>query len=63
MDPLKTLHPIVLLLPIYLFFKVLGLNQDFNLINRKSRLPRLRDVQGRSCSSLPQALGNKEDGV
>ena len=33
------------------------------LIERKSRVPQLQGVQGRSCSRLPRALGNAEDGV
>jgi hypothetical protein len=32
-------------------------------IERKSSVPQLQGVQGRSCSHLPRALGNAEDGV
>jgi hypothetical protein len=32
-------------------------------VYRKSRVPQLQGVQGRSCIPIPQALGNAEDGV
>ena len=36
---------------------------SFTLIERKSRLPQLQGVQGRSRSRLLRALGNAEDGT
>ncbi len=40
-----------------------GFQFNGTLIERKSRVPQLQGVQGRSCSRLPPALGNAEDGV
>jgi len=37
--------------------------QSVTLIERKSRVPQIQDVQGRSRSNLLRALGNAEDGV
>ena len=37
--------------------------EAITLIERKSRVPQLQGVQGRSCSRLPRVLGNAEDGV
>ncbi len=39
------------------------MSKFITLIERKSRVPQLQGVQGRSCSRLPRALGNAEDGV
>ena len=38
-------------------------NDDYTLIERKSRMPQIQGVQGRSRSKLLRALGNAEDGV
>jgi hypothetical protein len=35
----------------------------YNPIYRESRVPQLQGAQRRSCSQLPQALGNAEDEV
>jgi len=35
----------------------------FTLVERKSRVPQIQGVQGRSCSKLLRAFGNTEDGV
>ena len=36
---------------------------SFSLIERKSRVPQIQGVQGRSRNNLLRALGNEEDGV
>ena len=36
---------------------------NLTLIERKSRVPQIQGVQGRSRSHLLRALGNEEDGV
>ncbi len=36
---------------------------SFTLIERKSRVPQIQDVQGRSRSNVLRDLGNAEDGV
>ena len=41
----------------------LEISDRFTLIERKSRVPQLQGVQGRSGRRLPRALGNAEDGV
>jgi hypothetical protein len=45
------------------FLDKISVTAGIPLIERKSRVPQLQGVQGRSCSHLPRALGNAEDGA
>ena len=42
---------------------IVNMSKSNTLIKRKSRVPQVQGVQGRSCSHLPRTLGNEEDGV
>ena len=47
---------------IILFIRIISANA-YTMIERKSRVPQIQGVQGRSRSKLLRALGNAEDGV
>ncbi len=70
MDPYFNIALDIELNPFICFFKMSEFDIQkllgyfyFTLIERKSRVPQLQGVQGRSRSKLLRALGNAEDGV